>query len=69
MKEELQEASLLREVMNDDDYRFLVAKIAIHNLKESVKRKSEMHRLVNDVLNELNLGSISYGFIRNHVSF
>ena len=61
------ETTSIREVMKKEEYRFLVARIVINNLQGTVKKKSDMQRLVNEVLDELNLGSISYGFIRNHI--
>ncbi|AJH21929.1 MULTISPECIES: hypothetical protein [Bacillus cereus group] len=54
----------LKNSLKEEQYKFLIAKIALHHLKGTVKNRIELQKKVNCVLKKQNLGSVSYGFIR-----
>ncbi|PEV29225.1 hypothetical protein [Bacillus thuringiensis] len=54
----------LKNSLKEEQYKFLIAKIALHHLKGTVKNRIELQKKVNCVLKEQNLESVSYGFIR-----
>ncbi|WP_448160696.1 hypothetical protein [Bacillus cereus] len=56
----------LKNTLKEEEYKFLIAKIALHHLKGTVKNRIELQKKVNDVLEKQDLGSVSYGFIRRN---
>ncbi|QWH95536.1 hypothetical protein [Bacillus mycoides] len=64
---ELKDIEKVRAALKEDDYRFLVAKIAIFHLKGQTKNKTDLYTKVNGVLLSKNLAPISFGFIRNNI--
>ncbi|PFK01325.1 hypothetical protein CN957_05405 [Bacillus cereus] len=54
----------LKNTLKEEQYKFLIAKIALHHLKGTVKNRIELQKKVNSVLKKQNLGLVSYGFIR-----
>lgn len=67
MTTELKDIERIKSVLKEDDYRFLVAKIAIFHLKEQTKNKTDLYTKVNSVLLSQGLAPISFGFIRNNI--
>ena len=67
MTTELKAIERIKSALKEDDYRFLVAKIAIFNLKGQTKNKTDLYTKVNSVLLSHCLAPISFGFIRNNI--
>ncbi|QDP39441.1 hypothetical protein [Radiobacillus deserti] len=66
MKAELKALENLKHAVKEEDYKFLVAKVVVHHYKDKVNNRIDLYHKVNRVLKEHQLGSVSYGFIRNH---
>ncbi|MGG0412072.1 hypothetical protein [Peribacillus simplex] len=67
MRVELQAMKKFKTAFRGDDYRFLVAKIAIYYLRSHVRNKTDLFNEVNKVLLSQKLAPISFGFIRNNI--
>lgn len=67
MSAELQAIERFKTTFRGDDYRFLVAKVAIYYLKSHVRNKTDLYNEVNKVLLSQRLAPISFGFIRNNI--
>lgn len=64
MTTDLKAIEKFRYTFRENDYRFLVARIAIFHLKDSVKNKTDLYKKVNDVLLTQKLKPVSFGFIK-----
>lgn len=61
---DLRNVEKLRLFLREDDYRFLVARIAIHHLKDKSANRAALLKEVNNILSIQSLLPISYGFLR-----
>ena len=64
---EIESVKKFRSILRESQYRLLVARIAIHYLKEKVGSKSDLHKEVNKVLIAQELEPVSLYFIRNNL--
>ncbi|USL25096.1 hypothetical protein [Priestia megaterium] len=67
MTADLKVIEKFRAALRENDYRFLIARIAIFNLKDGVKNKMELYKKVNNVLLSQQLKTVSYSFIKKYV--
>jgi hypothetical protein len=67
MNLEFKTVEKFRQNFRENDYRFLIARIAIFHLKHHVKNKTELYVKVNDVLLSQQLKPVSFGFIKTNV--
>ncbi|ARK29050.1 hypothetical protein [Halalkalibacter krulwichiae] len=64
MKAELEAVEKIKDTFSEDDYKSMVAKIAIRYLKDDAKNRVDLYKKVNELLKEKGLGSVSYSFVR-----
>ncbi|MEH6983959.1 hypothetical protein [Priestia megaterium] len=67
MTADLKVIEKFRAALRENDYRFLIAHIAIFNFKDGVKNKTDLYKKVNDVLLSQQLKPVSYSFIKKYV--
>lgn len=59
----LRSAENLKELFDEEGYKYFVAKLAIHHMNVVTANKTDLYKRVNKLLDQLGLGSVSYGFI------
>jgi len=67
MTADLKVIEKFRAALRENDYRFLIAHIAIFNFKDGVKNKTDLYKKVNDALLSQQLKPVSYSFIKKYV--
>ncbi|PGV25935.1 hypothetical protein COD78_00145 [Bacillus cereus] len=64
---EIESVKKFRSILRESQYRLLVARKAIHFLKEKIGSKSDLHKEVNKVFISQQLETASLYFIRNNL--
>jgi hypothetical protein len=64
---EIESVECCRSILREEEYRLLIARVAVHYLKDKVRSKTELYGEVNRLLISRQLEPVSFGFIRNNV--
>ncbi|GAB6412529.1 hypothetical protein bcgnr5382_16690 [Bacillus cereus] len=64
---EIESVKKFRSILRESQYRLLVARKAIHFLKEKIGSKSDLHKEVNKVFISQQLETASFSVVRNNL--
>lgn len=65
--EALQSVERIKTMIRENEYRLLLAKVAVYHLKDYVKNKTELYKKVNAILLAQQLKPVSFNFIVTNV--